>query len=493
MSELIINVPGDEATIADAIVTAEDGDTIMVAIGTYEEHDLDVTEKIKIKSASGPENTIIDCGNAGYGFNITEDETMIKGFTIKKALDGAILVSNASPEILECIIEESNSAGGVGGISIVLNNGAYTPTIKNTEIRSCSSSTGTVFITGATHSGAMVTMQYCNIHNNVCGTGGGITVYNGGQFVIADSTIENNTETAGNGGGIHLDTCVSTADVITRCVIKNNTSQTGDGGGIYIETSGVNISFCKIMTNNSLTGKGGGIFSKQDSAFSLEHCTLMGNIAATGGGGAHYEGTITSATTVASSIVRDNTPSAQLLADTGTMSTSFSNVEGGIAGTGNIDTNPLFVDTDAFDYHLNSYSPCVGTGQFSTDMGAYQFQAAFRAGEPKYKGVLYSHVLRHNYQVLDFNMRGGKERFNSSTGVIIELSAWTTFAEDLDHHPADEANFSVSIMPDAPDEPTTIGDITVEILTANSFKVRNSGLNATDYFTWTSYYNSYDL
>ena len=70
---------------------------------------------------------------------------------------------------------------------------------------------------------------------------------------------------------------------------------------------------------------------------------------------------------------------------------SYSDVEGGFAGVGNIDTDPLFVDAAVGDYHLQAGSPCIDAADPLTtltediegnprpagsgyDMGAYEYQ-----------------------------------------------------------------------------------------------------------------------
>ena len=50
---------------------------------------------------------------------------------------------------------------------------------------------------------------------------------------------------------------------------------------------------------------------------------------------------------------------------------SYSNVDGGWQGEGNINTDPLFEDSIGGDFHLINDSPCIGTGASGTDMGAY--------------------------------------------------------------------------------------------------------------------------
>ena len=61
---------------------------------------------------------------------------------------------------------------------------------------------------------------------------------------------------------------------------------------------------------------------------------------------------------------------------------TYSDIEGGWEGEGNIDANPLFVSPDNSDYHLQSDSPCIDAGDpnfpndpddTNVDMGAYYY------------------------------------------------------------------------------------------------------------------------
>ena len=54
----------------------------------------------------------------------------------------------------------------------------------------------------------------------------------------------------------------------------------------------------------------------------------------------------------------------------------YSNIQGGYPGEGNIDADPLFVDPDHGDYHLQRGSPCIDSG---TDTGLdHDFDGNFR-------------------------------------------------------------------------------------------------------------------
>ena len=46
---------------------------------------------------------------------------------------------------------------------------------------------------------------------------------------------------------------------------------------------------------------------------------------------------------------------------------TYSDVKGGYFGTGNINSNPLFVSAESGDYHLRSNSPCIDMGKEVTE------------------------------------------------------------------------------------------------------------------------------
>jgi pectin methylesterase-like acyl-CoA thioesterase len=67
-----MQVPGDYKTIQAAIDASVDGDTVLVADGTYKgerNKNLDFNGKeLILQSENGPLKTIIDCENDGRGF-----------------------------------------------------------------------------------------------------------------------------------------------------------------------------------------------------------------------------------------------------------------------------------------------------------------------------------------------------------------------------------------------------------------------------------------
>jgi hypothetical protein len=86
LAQSTIHVPADQPTIQAAIDAAQNGDTVLVAPGTYYENLQVQNKSITVRSDKGAAQTILDGGkknvvaniSAGVGFNVTLD-----GFTIQ--------------------------------------------------------------------------------------------------------------------------------------------------------------------------------------------------------------------------------------------------------------------------------------------------------------------------------------------------------------------------------------------------------------------------
>ncbi|MGA1979599.1 MAG: right-handed parallel beta-helix repeat-containing protein [Sedimentisphaerales bacterium] len=393
----VLLVPQDFNTIQKAIDAADNADTVLVADGTYKgtgNKNLDFHGKlVTVRSENGPNNCIIDCQRSGYGFhfqNRESDDSVVDGFTIIKALAGIYCDCRSSPTIENCIIQNSGSPGCSGITCGVLSNpviagctitGSYsygvcygftTPFIYTLDA-AITNSTISNNSEGGVYAGPCngnLTVTNCSITNNgglglICGdpeyapdvinisleitnsviTGntrkGGIIC--GSKSKITDCNISNNS-----GCGIHCYPFYgySSSPTITNCTITGNSM----GSGIYCADSDATIANC-ILSGNSAS-KGGGIYCDRSSP-TITNCTFSGNSANYGGAMSSYS---SSSPTVANCILWGNTATtgAQIYNSSSTTTVSFSDVQGGWPGLGNIDADPCFVDADANDYHLKS-------------------------------------------------------------------------------------------------------------------------------------------
>jgi hypothetical protein len=322
-----IHVPNDYPTIQSAIDEASAGDTVLVADGIYTgsgNKNLNFGGKaITVRSENGPNNCIIDSEGSGRGFEIWRGEgndSVVSGFTITNSETGqnAFDISNSSPTIENCVIT------GNGGSGIVCDNA--NPIITN-----------------------------CTIANNTADYGGGIWLWNNSYPTIINCTIkENNTAL---GATIH---CGNSSPTITNCTIADNTG--GDSGGIGLYNSPLNTIITNSIIKNNTGSSIGGI-NCYDSSLIITNCTIADN---TGGDNGGIDFVWGLSLTITNSILWGDYPNE---INTGPTSpahiVTFSNIQGGYSGAGNIAADPLFVGNG--DYHLTALSPCINKG---TSIGA---------------------------------------------------------------------------------------------------------------------------
>jgi hypothetical protein len=121
-----IRVPLDQPSIKEGMSAASEGDTVLVAPGTYTgENNRDLYFNginMVVMSEEGAANTIIDCEGLSVGFRIQngEDSTsVINGFTVTNGSGGnggGIRVSHAAATIEHCILTNNSVSMNGGGI-----------------------------------------------------------------------------------------------------------------------------------------------------------------------------------------------------------------------------------------------------------------------------------------------------------------------------------------------------------------------------------------
>ncbi len=188
-----------------------------------------------------------------------------------------------------------------------------------------------VFGGGVSITQASPTIINNTITGNISDIGGGISVYYSSHPYIGHNEIVDNQSTAGGAGaGIGV-------NALSDPVIKNNLIARNVGEGLG---GGINVLFvCNpLIINNTITQNSGG----------------------TGGA----INVFAANPTVQNSILWGNSPDEIYeLGGTGSTTITFSAVQGGYSGTGNIGSDPQFLDAAAGDFRLGCASPCIDTAQ----------------------------------------------------------------------------------------------------------------------------------
>jgi parallel beta-helix repeat protein len=413
-----IRVPADQPTIQVGINVAVDGDTVLVADGTYNNQDVNFKGKaITVQSEDGAANCII----AGFNFWTGESQTsVLKGVTITS---GISCDDSSSPTITGCTFTGSVVSAiwcrtassptitdctftGNGSNAIYCSD-ASSPTITGCTISgngtygiSCRSSSPTISdctITGNEWHGiscddsSSPTISNCTVSGNKMY---GISCYSGSP------TITNCTISGNEGYGIYCSSgspiirgctvsgnrrtgiyCSSASPNIEKCIIRDNLT-TGSGGGLRFSSCiEPRLTNCLIVGNTAYNSTGG--IESFSSSLAITNCTISGNTANATGGVSISNGF----PTVKNTVIYGNTPNTNNINTNVTV--DYSDIAGySGTGTGNIDEAPLFEGSS--DYHLSAGSPCIDTGTSSGapntdidgssrpkghgyDMGAYEF------------------------------------------------------------------------------------------------------------------------
>jgi len=321
-----LNVPADYATIQAAVNATQDGDTVLIADGTYSgagNRDIDFNGKnLTITSQNGPTSTIIDCGgrnttdgsgnHRGFYLHSSETKAVISGVTVKNGYEqavsgitdsgrgGGIYVAGSSAAIQNCILSGNTALYG-GGLYNYTNAGPIT-LAGCTLIRNTAQYGGGIY--NYNYGPDTITLAGCAFTNNtVTYNGGGILNYNYGAGTItltgctftANAAVNTSSNGVnGNGGGALNSNYGAGTIALTGCLFTSNTSSNGNGnsgGGVYnVNNIGGTITLtgctftANTASNGNSNGNGGGIYNSNTGTITLTGCTFANNAAPYGGG-----------------------------------------------------------------------------------------------------------------------------------------------------------------------------------------------------------------
>ncbi len=281
-----INVPENFLTIQEAIDATVDGDTVLVADGSYEENLLIDGRSIVLKSENGRDYTNISsdtsrCITITSSSNINIIGFSLTGYTTEDNLFGSrggavyideseVIINNSS--IINSVSYSSLSQDAYGGgiyslnSSLMLFNCNISDNIANAYWAKEAYGGGIYCI------GGLLIDSQCIISNNHAYS----RPYDGTSYVN-DSDNSRTPPASGPafGGGIYCignDVQIRNSDILSNICGGGG----GHGGGIYLEGDNFLVEYCYVDRNSKsgydyLPCYGGGLYVDGDNGFILEN------------------------------------------------------------------------------------------------------------------------------------------------------------------------------------------------------------------------------
>ncbi len=311
---------GPKATIQAAINASANGDEVVIADGTYTgpgNRDIQINGlQIVIRSAGGAQTCIIDAQALGRVFVVAtgsdvvfEGVTIANGFKGVNAVGAGMLIEGSDAVIQDCVFTGNSAAVG-GGLRQA--------------------------------GGNLLLLERCRFTGNT-GTAGG-----GGMFVDSDvlNVVDCVFDSNGGGGGAGGVAGSAPTSRYENCVFTSNDASFV-GAGMVDAGHPARLVNCVFSRNAS--PRGAGIAVAGD--MTIVNCSFGGNLGVA-------VSIYASPATLSNCIVWGNTQGPFEGAPTAT----WSDIQGGWPGAGNIDADPLFVQPGTDDLRLQAGSPGSNSG-----------------------------------------------------------------------------------------------------------------------------------
>jgi hypothetical protein len=339
-------------------------------------------------------NHVLDGAGGGmsnqYSSPTVTDCTFIENTTTPFYGGGMYNANSSNPTVTNCTF-----TGNVGGYE---GGGMYTNQFCSPTVTDCTFSGNTAGAGGGmSNQNSALTVTNCTFSGNTAQHGGGIRNYNGSSPTVTGCTFTGNDGGVSGGGMFNFESSPTVTDcaftsnsasrgagmfnqqgshpTVTGCDFASNEGEYGGGmynaygsnstvtnctfryntagwfgGGMDNKLSAPTVTNCTFTSNGGLFG--GGMFNEENASPTVINCTFIDNDAGYGGG---MFSKVNSSPTVANCILWGDTPE-EILLENSTITVTYSNVQGGWVGTGNIDADPTFADADG---RLSPGSPCI--------------------------------------------------------------------------------------------------------------------------------------
>ncbi|MBI5788712.1 MAG: HYR domain-containing protein, partial [Candidatus Schekmanbacteria bacterium] len=323
-------------SLRSALNSTSAGDIIQVAQGEYFEN-INLADGINLLGGFIPGGTvrtpygsIINGGGKGTVIKASNvNNCILDGFTIKNGnyeSGGGLFIQGGSLTISRNLIE-NNQAGVGGGAYLAGFRGKFS---RNTVRANTASVGGGIYCSGLR---AEAVIERNDISGNNADNSGAGLYLSSSSGGVQNNTISNNTVPKGPGGAVYV---ADFSGLFSNNLLHHNTANVGAGGYLVDISSGGSF-LNNTIADNSAGGTGGGVMFG-NFAGEIRNCIIWGNTSDT---------------------------NHQIFSNEASNRITYSNIEGGYTGTGNLNTDPLF----SADYQLAGGSPSINAGSDGTNMG----------------------------------------------------------------------------------------------------------------------------
>ena len=336
--------------------------------------------------------TITNCdfsdNSAGYeggGMSNTDSSPIVTNCTFTNNdggySGGGMFNDHSSPIVTGCAFSGNQAYGGgpaVGGGGMGnVNNSA--PVVTNCAFSGNGANQG-----GAVYNNnSSPTVTHCAFTNNSASFNGGGVCNDNSAPVVTNCAFSGNQAHGNMGGGMYnrassplvtgcsftgntasfgggMANLYNSAPVLINCPFSGNSAGTSGGGMDNSESSTATVTNCIFSGNRA--AEGGGMDNDNGGAAYMVNCTFTGN-AATDSGGGLYNGFGSGFPAITNCIFYGDTGNQEIYGVSRSVTTAtYSDIQGGYAGTGNINADPLFVNPTSGNYRLQLTSPCIDKG-----------------------------------------------------------------------------------------------------------------------------------
>ena len=314
-------------SIQDAIDAVDNGGTVYLAAGTYDEgRELTNNSKGLTLLGGDPATTIITTSR-------NDDTTLDDG-------EHRVLTFSGG-EVVKVFLESLTLRNGIAEVG------------------------GNIYNT------AHLTLRDCYLENGIARTGNGGGIYSeASPLALTNCAIQGNRAGFG-GGGIYSE---DSSPILTNCIILGNSAQ-WHGGGIHLQGRALNSGFAPVLTNCTIQGNnarysGGGMYSENSSP-SLTNCIIWRNLDPSGSDTADSSvdsfGSISPVYTHC--LIQGLYP-----AGTGNLDGAKSRNDPGFV----LEVDPASAPTTGGDLRLNIGSPALDVGLDGVNSEALDFAGTFR-------------------------------------------------------------------------------------------------------------------